>query len=178
MSQACLSCKCFRSDPQVIVSGMFLNAHFAGGRRTNRSCRRRTNRSCSTSKRANRKARQKYRANQALRKPVRPSATKPAAGTDTSISDADSSDEIDLGTRLLQSEDVRILEAESEYQSLRVQTVKKRIQTGKQKKFNEMRAAIRASVKAAREAYILVREAQPDTPDVRDMLQVGTTCVR
>ena len=113
-----------------------------------------------------------------LRKPARPSVTKPAAGTDSSIPDADSSDEIELDTRLLQSEDVRLLEAESEYQSLKVQTVKKRIQTGKQKKFNEMRAAIRASAKAAREAYILAREAQPDTPDVRDMLQVGTTCVR
>ena len=55
-----------------------------------------------------------------LRKPARPSVTKPPAATDTSIFDADSSDEIELDTRLLQSEDVRLLEAESEYQSLKV----------------------------------------------------------
>ena len=43
-----------------------------------------------------------------------------------------------------------------------------------------MRQAIRVSAQAAREAYIAAKEAEPDTPDVNNMLQVLVpgTCVR
>ena len=108
----------------------------------------------------------------------KPPSRAPAASrqTDSSTGDADAdsstADEVNLDTRLLQSEDVRLLEARSDYQSLKLMTHKKRKQANTQKKFVKMRSAIRASAKAAREAYILAKEAQPDTPDVREMLQV------
>ena len=103
-----------------------------------------------------------------LRKP-----SSQATASSTGDTDADSStDEVNLDTRLLQSEEVRLLEAQSDYQSLKLLTVKQRKQANRQKKFVKMRSAIRASAKAAREAYIVAREAQPDTPDVREMLQV------
>ena len=87
--------------------------------------------------------------------------------------DSSTAEEVILDPRLLQSEEVQALEGENEYQSLKVQTAKQRIKGKKQKKFHTMRSAIRKSAKAAREAYILGRESQPDTPDVREMLQVN-----
>ena len=87
--------------------------------------------------------------------------------------DSSTAEEVILDPRLLQSEEVQALEGENEYQSLKVQTAKQRIKGKKQKKFHTMRSAIRKSAKAAREAYILGRESQPDTPDVREMPQVN-----
>ena len=108
------------------------------------------------------------RRTKALRKPRPREYSSASAGEDSSTAE-----EVILDPRLLQSEEVQALEGENEYQSLKAQTAKQRIKGKKQKKFHTMRSAIRKSAKAAREAYILGRESQPDTPDVREMLQVN-----
>ena len=116
-----------------------------------------------------------------LRKPARrQQVTEPASATASEASatadaneDSSTAEEVTVDSRLLQSDEVQALEEESEYQSLKAQTVKQRKAAKKQTKFHTMRSAIRRSAKAAREAYILGRESQPDTPDVQEMLQVN-----
>ena len=99
---------------------------------------------------------------------------------DDGDSSNDSSDGVVLDRRLIQTAEVRALEADAEYQALKRQTHKARKANNKQKKFNSMRQAIRLSAQAAREAYIAAKEAEPNTPDVTKMLQVLVpgTCVR
>ena len=107
------------------------------------------------------------------KKPADEATASEASATADANEDSSTAEEVTVDSRLLQSDEVQALEEESEYQSLRAQTVKQRKAAKKQTKFHTMRSAIRRSAKAAREAYILGRESQPDTPDVQEMLQVN-----
>ena len=64
------------------------------------------------------------------------------------------------------------LEHNPAYVELAKQTVKKRMETKNTKEFKTIRRPIRSSAAAARKAYVRAAEAQPDAPDVRNMLQV------
>ena len=79
---------------------------------------------------------------------------------------------------MIESEDVAQLKANREYRRLKNMSAKKRHADGATKKFYKMRDPIRKNAVAAREAYGKAATAQPDTPDIKAILQVNFTCIK
>jgi len=101
-------------------------------------------------------------------------ATKESAAADNEDSDSSGDDGIRFDKAVIESDDVRSLKADPVYAHMRKQTAKARAQEKKNNKFKEMRTSIRVNAAAARVAYATAAKAQPDTPDVRNMLEVNT----
>ena len=97
-------------------------------------------------------------------------------GAAGAASDDDDDDEdyedITVDKDLLKPDAVRALEADPEYQTLRKLSAKSRREQGKHTSYRDLRQPIRSAASAARDAYIRAARAQPDTPDVRNMLKV------
>ena len=91
-------------------------------------------------------------------------------GDDGQTSEED--DGVTLNNAVFKTAEVVQLEADSSYQEMLKQTVKQRKQHSKNKHFKELRAVIRSSAAAARQAYALVAKAQTDTPSIKDFLKV------
>ena len=88
----------------------------------------------------------------------------------------DSGDDDDDGIRLDQAvikhPAVLQLERNISYQQMTQLSVRDRRKAGKSKKFKDMRAPVRTSAQAARAAYANAVQAQPETPNVSDFMQV------
>lgn len=81
-------------------------------------------------------------------------------------------DGVTLHNAVFKTAEVVQLEADESYQEMLKQTVKQRKQHSKDKHFKELRAVIRSSAAAARQAYALVVKAQTDTSSIKDFLKV------
>ena len=81
-------------------------------------------------------------------------------------------DGVRLDKNLIETPEVKALLVDREYVVLAKMTAKARALDKKKKDFRKMRNPVRVSAAAARKAYVNAAEAQPDTPDVTDMLQV------
>ena len=91
---------------------------------------------------------------------------------DATVEEVDD-DGVRLDPGLIKSDAVTAMEADPEYQTIVRLTTKKRKQQNKQKRLRQLRSPLRSAASSAREAYIRAARAQPDTPDVREMVQVG-----
>ena len=98
---------------------------------------------------------------------------KVGAAAASQSDEEDDDDGIVLDKALLQSDAVRSLDNDPEYQSIKKMTTKTRTEGKKNKRYRAMRAPIRSAAKAAREAYVVAQRSDPDTPDVRSILKVS-----
>ena len=102
--------------------------------------------------------------------------TKNKSSTVDLVEDTAEEEEEDDGVRLdknlIETPEVKALLVDREYVVLAKMTAKARALDKKKKDFRKMRNPVRVSAAAARKAYVNAAEAQPDTPDVTDMLQV------
>ena len=84
---------------------------------------------------------------------------------------------MELDIALIQTKEVQDLDKDPAYVALMRRTIKDRRKDEKNnahERFKALRAPIRSAAQAAREAYIRAREAQPDTPEVAQMLRSKT----
>ena len=79
---------------------------------------------------------------------------------------------------MFQTTAVRALQENVGFQMLAKRTVKQRAEDKQTAKYQEMRKPVRTSAEAARQAYARCRKAQPDTPEVKEMLKVGHQVIR
>ena len=91
--------------------------------------------------------------------------------------DDDEDDGVRLDPDLIQSGEVVTLNADLDYIRLKKTSGKARDKAKTTKQFVKKRGPIRANAAAARKAYAKAAEAQLDTPDVQDMLQVNYQCI-
>ena len=91
---------------------------------------------------------------------------------DTAKQEEEEDDGVRLDKNLIETPEVEALLVDREYVVLAKMTAKARALDKKKKDFRKMRNPVRVSAAAARKAYVNAAEAQPDTPDVTDMLQV------
>ena len=101
--------------------------------------------------------------------------------TPTPGEDDSDDDGIVLDAAVFKTDEVRQLESDPSYQKMARQTVKARKKDNRNNNFKRLRAVIRSSAAAARKAYAVAAQAQPDTPRIADFLQVSgryTRCLK
>ena len=84
----------------------------------------------------------------------------------------DDDDGIRLDPAVFKHPAVLQLERNISYQHMTQMSVQDRRDVSKSKKFKDMRAPVRTSAQAARAAYANAVQAQPETPNVSDFMQV------